>query len=132
MKATVLTINEGAKLTIAKNVKFGVASTSAVATITVLGNLVNSGSVAGKITVGADAAAPVPANTSASIVNNEDAKLIAAAGIVASDFTINDITNYGTVDNYGSLYTTMVDNKIAGKSSFRGKITGKTLATSEF
>lgn len=134
MKATKLTINEGAKLTIAKNVKFGVASTSAVATITVLGKLENWGSVAGDITVGADAAALVPANTSASIVNNEDAKLFAASDIAANNFTINAITNYGTVDNYGSLYTTKVDNKIVGKSIFRGNITSSDSqqATSEF
>lgn len=128
IKTTTLTISEGAKLSIAKNVKFGKIDATNVATITVLGELENSGTVLGNITVGAAAAAPIPANTSAIITNNEDAILTAGSAIAATNVTMAKITNFGTVANYGTLYTTTVENQIASISVFQGNVT-KTSAT---
>lgn len=123
--ATALTINADATLTIEKNVQFGSTGTS-VATITVLGNLVNAGAVAGDITVGAAAADPIPANTTASVENKKDAFLTATSAISTSNFTLatTGIVNFGTVSNYGTLHAKKVDNKIVGVSKFVGNITG--------
>lgn len=127
-KAETLAVNADATLTVDKNIKFGVYSDTGVATITVLGDLVNSGSIAGNITVGASA----PENTSASIVNNEGANLIAASALSTVNFTMATITNYGSIENLGNLYATSVDNKIVGKSTFIGNIKATSATTSNF
>lgn len=128
IKATALTINADATLTIDKNVKFGSNATDAVATITVLGKLVNEGAVAGNITVGAAAVSPSPANTTASVENKENAFLTAASATNSTTFTLAAITNYGIVSNFGTLNATKVDNKIVGESKFIGNITKTTLS----
>lgn len=130
-KTATLTISKGAKLSIAKNVKFGKIDATTVATITVLGELENSGTVLGNITVGAAAAAPIPANTSAIITNNEDAILTAGSAISSSDVTMAKITNFGTVANYGKLYATAVENQINKISVFQGNVTAITATVSE-
>lgn len=126
-----LTISEDAKLSIAKNVKFGKINTTNVATIKVLGELENSGIVLGDITVGAAAAGLIPANTSAIITNNEDAILTAGSAIAATNVTMAKITNFGTVANYGTLYTTTVENQIASTSVFQGNVTNTSATVSE-
>lgn len=130
-KTTTLTISEGAKLSIAKNVKFGKIDGTNVATITVLGELENSGAVLGNITVGAAAAGLIPANTSAIITNNEDAILTAGSAIAVTNVTMTKIINFGTVANYGTLYTTIVENQIASTSVFQGNVTATTASVSD-
>lgn len=126
-----LTISKGTKLSIAKNVKFGKIDAATVATITVLGELENSGTVLGNITVGAAAVGSIPANTSAIITNNEDAILTAGSAIATSNVTMAKITNFGTVANYGTLYTTTVENQIVSTSVFQGNVTAISATVTE-
>lgn len=126
-----LTISEGTKLSIAKNIKFGKINATTVATITVLGELENSGTVLGNITVGAAAAVLIPANTSAIITNNENAILTAGSAISGDNVTMAAITNYGTVANDGKLFATAVENQISGMSVFKGNLTATSATVSE-
>ena len=97
-------------MSVAKNVKFGKIDATTVATISVLGKLVNSGTILGDVTVGASD------NTSATITNNEDAILTAGNAISGANVTMTSIDNYGKILNEGKLYATKVDNKVVGVS----------------
>ena len=120
-----LTIAEEATLSVAKNVKFGKIDATTVATISVLGKLVNSGTILGDVTVGASD------NTSATITNNEDAILTAGNAISGANVTMTSIDNYGKILNEGKLYATKVDNKVVGVSVFQGNITAATATVTE-
>ena len=120
-----LTIAEEATLSVAKNVKFGKIDATTVATISVLGKLVNSGTILGDVTVGASD------NTSATITNNEDAILTAGNAISGANVTMTSIDNYGKILNEGKLYATKVDNKVVGVSVFQGNITAVTATVTE-
>lgn len=120
-----LTIAEEATLSVAKNVKFGKIDATTVATISVLGKLVNSGTILGDVTVGASD------NTSATITNNEDAILTAGNAISDANVTMTSIDNYGKILNEGKLYATKVDNKVVGVSVFQGNITAVTATVTE-
>ncbi|RHL09367.1 MULTISPECIES: hypothetical protein [Bacteroides] len=120
-----LTIAEEATLSVAKNVKFGKIDATTVATISVLGKLVNSGTILGDVTVGASD------NTSATITNNEDAILTAGNAISDVNVTMTSIDNYGKILNEGKLYATKVDNKVVGVSVFQGNITAVTATVTE-
>ncbi|RHA51919.1 hypothetical protein DW932_25150 [Bacteroides intestinalis] len=112
-------------MSVAKNVKFGKIDATTVATISVLGKLVNSGTILGDVTVGASD------NTSATITNNEDAILTAGNAISGANVTMTSIDNYGKILNEGKLYATKVDNKVVGVSVFQGNITAVTATVTE-
>lgn len=123
-----LTIEPGAKLTVGENVRFGLKS-AAVATITVLGELVNSGAIAGTITVGTSGTedADKAINAGAKITNNAAAYLTAGSGYSPSDITAAALTNYGTVVNIAT--GTITATKVEGTGSISGGYTTASGAT---
>ena len=114
-------------LTIGKNVTIGLEKSTAPE-MKVLGSVINNGKVYVKLTVGAAAAAGVPANTSAKFTNTKDATTDVVSGYSSSSYTYGALTLYGIFVNEGeaeAVKTTKVLFEIAGKSTFTGSYAGQ-------
>lgn len=98
--------------------------------MTVLGSVVNNGTVSVELTVGAAQVGSTPANTSAKFTNTKDAttNVVSACTTVGSIYTYADLTLYGIFVNEGKqdqVNVESVDFKIQGKSTFTGTYTTK-------
>lgn len=114
-------------LTIGKNVTIGLEKSTAPE-MKVLGSVINNGKVYVKLTVGAAAAAGVPANTSAKFTNTKDATTDVVSGYTSPSYSYAKLTLYGIFVNEGAadnVNTTGVDFMEQGKSTFTGSYTQK-------